>query len=931
MANVTVSPEMGIALQLLEDYGSLFYIVDPRKTIFTSLEDIPNYTTRAYPFFILHIIIESVVLYMSAKRDETEAHQHDKKKASMAASKPQLHKKLLHSTRLNDAISSISAGMIQQVTKIFTKGLELSAYVYIFDHFRVMDVDQTSPWVWGLAYLGVDLGYYLFHRGAHEINLFWATHIVHHSSEEYNQTTALRQSAFQHYISWMYYLPLAFILPPPMFVVHGSFNTLYQFWIHTETIPRLGFLEYILNTPSAHRVHHGRNPYCIDKNYAGTLIIWDRLFGTYQEELETEPVLFGLTHNIQSFDPLWIQFHHFHHVFKTCWNTPGLGHKLAVLFAGPGWSPEKPHLRFGDFNDIPAVPNLAENPNADIGGKTVAAFAAIYVLLQFITTLICQMSFMHFQADLPMIPKMVSAAYVIFSLWVLGLFLDGKNASLVLEIARLGVVSPAVAAYLVSAAGDPIVATPGGLVGVVASYAAISLSMLVGMLAVDRILPKAKTPLIDPVKAKEDSKTFSSIAIVEMWRAPVFQFHDGQLLWKLMLASSSASGDSSNLGPPPPPIVLKSGAVEQNDVVSDGLSASFTSSSSQSTNVEDDAPASLYLPYFAYVKELDLRRLSRPPLDVADPAPAWISATRLALRLASYCPNLLSVKLDGWPPDVTGSTFASLLCSLPETIEHIMWTRVAVSDLHLSRMAGRWPRLKTLRIGIVTPFMWGVRSILAATDGPNTQAIGQALGGTRGTESFGFARLLQRCPRIEVLGIEPLPGDDGTAWLLEVLSLHAPPSLRKVELGRGRYLMSTQFSAKRVWRAFFEFVVRSQINRAIVVDHFYSIRTASPGLWILTENYLNSSSANANGLPNAMGISSTVSSLTSQAVALAQQQSNGLQGGSNPFLQSLGVPGNELQGRFGSVVVFGSRGIDIVRKLATELGVDAARSLFFHS
>ncbi|KAI8850294.1 hypothetical protein BC829DRAFT_389716 [Chytridium lagenaria] len=404
--------------------------------------------------------------------------------------------------------------------------------------------------------------------------------------------------------------------------------------------------------------------------------------------------------------------------------------------------------------------------------------------------------------------------------------------------------------------------------------------------------PSPKSSIASCVQSSADlaslslvCKTFTPLVMTELWRTPVFQYHHGTLLWKLMLMSSA-----SILEPTP-------GRMEETFDATD-----------QSTQIESKSSASLYMPYFSLVRELDLRRLSRPPLDIPDPAPAWIAATRLALRLASFCPNLLSVKLfciHSLPPS---NTSCGPVSQFPTFTSY-------------SRMAGRWPRLRTLRIGIVTPFMWGVRSILGAVEGPNTQAIGAALGGVRGTESFGFARLLQRCPRIEVLGIEPLPGDDGTAWLLEVLSLHAPPSLKKVELGRGRYLMSTQFSAKRVWRAFFEFLIRSQIQKAIVVDHFYSIRTASPGLWILTENYLNTVASS----PGTATSSSPVAAITQ-----AQQQAVIL-GDSNPFLQSLGVPSNDHQGRFGSVVVFGPRGLNVVRRLASEIGVEASRSLFFQS
>ncbi|CAG0893914.1 unnamed protein product [Cyprideis torosa] len=142
-----------------------------------------------------------------------------------------------------------------------------------------------------------------------------------------------------------------FGIPPSHWVVHRQLNLLYQFWIHTETIKSLGILEYVLNTPSHHRVHHGCNRYCLDKNYAGVLIIWDRMFGTFQPE--QEEVVYGLTHAINTFDPIVIQLGHLGYVLRTFKETQGIGNKLSVLFKGPGWSPGKPRL--GLMEDLPDV------------------------------------------------------------------------------------------------------------------------------------------------------------------------------------------------------------------------------------------------------------------------------------------------------------------------------------------------------------------------------------------------------------------------------------------------------------------------------------------------------------------------------------------------------------------------------------------------
>lgn len=137
--------------------------------------------------------------------------------------------------------------------------------------------------------------------------MFWATHQTHHSAENYNLSTALRQGFFQHYLSRLIYLPLALVIPPQTFLVHVQMNLFYQFWVHTEVISNLGPLEAIFNTPCHHRVHHGRNPYCIDKNYGGVLIVWDRLFGTFASERNDEEIAYGLVYSSASFDPLKIQ------------------------------------------------------------------------------------------------------------------------------------------------------------------------------------------------------------------------------------------------------------------------------------------------------------------------------------------------------------------------------------------------------------------------------------------------------------------------------------------------------------------------------------------------------------------------------------------------------------------------------------------------
>ena len=255
--------------------------------------------------------------------------------------------KKLNYYRFNDSIANLSQGIGSQLVGLFLKTATFFGYLYIFDHWRFYTFPNTF-WTWLLLFLGVDFFYYWFHRMSHEVNALWAAHIVHHQSEEYNLTVALRQSWFQGGFSWVFYLPLAFVgFDPIMFLTVSSFNTLYQFWIHTRAIGKMGPLEWIFNTPSHHRVHHGSNKKYIDKNHAGSLIIWDRMFGTFQAE--EEEVVYGITKPLASWNPVWANFHYWYDLFKMAGTTPSLRNKIKVFIKAPGWEPEE---AFSE-NDLP--------------------------------------------------------------------------------------------------------------------------------------------------------------------------------------------------------------------------------------------------------------------------------------------------------------------------------------------------------------------------------------------------------------------------------------------------------------------------------------------------------------------------------------------------------------------------------------------------
>jgi len=234
---------------------------------------------------------------------------------------------------LNDSIADLGNGIGQQVLGIPLTALLVLIYSWVYEKTALIHLPPSSLRTWIVAFILVDLAYYCFHRMSHRVSFIWATHIVHHQSEEYNLAVALRQSWLQGLLSMFFYFPLA-TLGFPLRVALGTIalNTIGQFWIHTRTITRMGPLEWVLNTPSHHRVHHGRNPRYLDKNYAGVLIVWDRLFGTFKPEDE-EPV-YGIVNPLNSWNPVWANTHHWIDLARMSAAAKGW-RKIAIWFLPP--------------------------------------------------------------------------------------------------------------------------------------------------------------------------------------------------------------------------------------------------------------------------------------------------------------------------------------------------------------------------------------------------------------------------------------------------------------------------------------------------------------------------------------------------------------------------------------------------------------------
>ncbi|HCA36345.1 MAG TPA: hypothetical protein DEP13_06855, partial [Gammaproteobacteria bacterium] len=254
----------------------------------------------AIPFFLLLILLELGYGYMRGR----------------------------NTYRLNDTINSLSMGSLSRLQALVILGASASIYEFVVAELQLTQLSEQSTRVWISAFVLYDFAYYWKHRWGHEVALFWGAHVAHHQSEDFNLGTALRQTSMDFY-GFLFYLPF-FLLGYPSEVLFTvvSLNLIYQFWVHTEHVPKLGPIEWVFVTPSNHRVHHGRNAMYVDRNYGGVFIIWDRIFGTFQDELEAEPVYFGLRKPLNSWNPLWANVHVYWRLILDCIAVPGLKNKL---------------------------------------------------------------------------------------------------------------------------------------------------------------------------------------------------------------------------------------------------------------------------------------------------------------------------------------------------------------------------------------------------------------------------------------------------------------------------------------------------------------------------------------------------------------------------------------------------------------------------
>ena len=359
-----------------------------------------DYVALAVPFFLLAILLE--LIYGFVINNNTY--------------------------RINDTISSLFMGSLRGSSGILKIGFGGTIFYIIETKFSLWRMDDKNILTWIFAFVAYDFFYYWFHRISHERQIFWASHVAHHQSEEYNLSTALRQTGTGFLITWVFYIPLFVIgVPSYVFVSVASINLIYQFWVHTKHIGKLGWYELIFVTPSNHRVHHAINDEYVDKNYGGVFILWDRLFGTFQEELEEKECVYGIRGPIKTFNPIWANLHIYYKILKDMKMEITSKNFFRVLIARTGWSP--------DGNKHGSTKEAFNKEEFKKHDPKVSSVISLYALLQ----LLCLSSIsvvLYPSGLLDYFEGVVLLLMIILTMYCTSRWLDGKY-NLILEIGRI--------------------------------------------------------------------------------------------------------------------------------------------------------------------------------------------------------------------------------------------------------------------------------------------------------------------------------------------------------------------------------------------------------------------------------------------------------------------------------------------------------------
>ncbi len=320
--------------------------------------------------------------------------------------------------RLNDAINSLSLGVLSQIANLFLRALNYGIYLVVFEHVALGHWPTDAWWAWVLAIVFYDFCYYWDHRAGHEVAVFWGEHVVHHQSQCYNLSTALRQTSSSALLTWIFFLPMAIAgVPPVMFGVAAIVDLLYQYWIHTELVGKLGWFDRWFASPSNHRVHHAVNDRYIDRNYGGIFMVWDRLFGTFVEE--SEPCVYGTRAPLESWDPVWANLEVYAALARKSAAMPRGLDKLKVWLLPPGWQPV---LADGGRPPAPAF-DLRSVRRYD---PPMSPGAKVFAIVHLAAAILATVALLWTAEQRPLWASAPAALALCVVLWLIGAVMQGR-------------------------------------------------------------------------------------------------------------------------------------------------------------------------------------------------------------------------------------------------------------------------------------------------------------------------------------------------------------------------------------------------------------------------------------------------------------------------------------------------------------------------
>lgn len=322
--------------------------------------------------------------------------------------------------RFNDLVTNLSLSLLSTLSGLVILSMTYAAYAYVLKYHAIAHLETKSAITWFFGFLGYDFCYYWAHRAHHRVALLWASHVVHHSGEDFNFGLALRQSVTGQLTFWIFFIPLAFLgLPLEVYLSIAFVQLIYQFFIHNEFVGALGWLEYVLVTPAQHRIHHSRNVPYLDKNYGDFLVVWDRLFRTYARELPSEPPVYGSREQVRSWDPWKINFHQYVSLFQKMGDGVTFMDKSKAMFLAPEWMPVTARAHAG-YCEVGSAAAPKYDPRIRASGRW-------YILYQFIALFAAFVGLLWYSQGLTPLAAIAGTAFVVSTAYMIGGLLDGKR------------------------------------------------------------------------------------------------------------------------------------------------------------------------------------------------------------------------------------------------------------------------------------------------------------------------------------------------------------------------------------------------------------------------------------------------------------------------------------------------------------------------